>query len=115
MVVNPEALITEATSSDGLHNITLEADFSVNEYFNYFKIGRLVVVNVGGLKTTNPASAILVTQNIPVQRSRAIGCLMNDTSNDNALLYGAVNSNRIWIAVHNTSVPYFGQFVYLTD
>jgi hypothetical protein len=107
--------LNEATTSDGLHNVILEEDFSVSEYFNYFKIGRLVVVNIGGLLTANASIGITVTRDLPIQRSRPIGCLMNDTSNDIAVLYGNVNYTWLSMAVHSPNVKYYGQIVYLTD
>ncbi len=107
--------LNEAITSDGLHNLTLEAGFTATEYFNYFKIGHLVVVNVGGLQTADPSISLLVSQDLPIQLSRPIGCLMNDASNDNAILYGSLYTTRLWIAVHNPNVRYYGQFVYLTN
>ena len=108
--------VNAKTVSDGLHNITLESGFTVDEYMNYFKIGKLVVVNIGGVKHNAATASALVCQGLPVMRSRALGVVANDnTTNKVTVLYGAIGSGYFRISAHEANVRYYGQITYLTD
>lgn len=108
--------VNAKTLSDGLHNITLESGFTIDEYMNYFKIGRLVVVNIGGVKHNATTANATVCQGLPIMRSRALGVVANDsTTNKVTLLYGAIGSDYFRISAHEANVRYYGQITYLTD
>ena len=102
--------------SDGLHNITVETGFTFAEYMNYFKVGKLVIVNIGGITHNAATAAALVCQGLPVMRSRALSVMANDTTTGKVtLLYGAIGAGTLRISAHEANVRYYGQITYLTD
>lgn len=108
--------VNDKTLSDGLHNITVETGFTFAEYMNYFKVDKLVIINIGGITHNATTASALVCQGLPVMRSRALGVVANDTTtNKVTLLYGGVGSGYLRISAHEANVRYYGQITYLTD
>lgn len=108
--------LQDATTTDGLHNITLGSGFSVAEYMNYIKLGKLVIVNIGGLIHTGTGGNVLVCQGLPTMVSRGLSVVANDTtSGKTCLIYGAINTTRLYISAHDANTKYYGQIVYITN
>lgn len=106
--------IKEMTESDGLHNLSVKSAVTVSEYLNYCKIGKLVIVNIGGISISD--NSRLITEDMPIMRSRPTAVLNNNATSDVALVYGDINSNKLWFSGNNReNTTYYGQLVYITD
>lgn len=116
MQENPVSIITQMTTPDGVHSATAETDITVREYIYWWKIGKMVVVDLGGIKTNNSLGNVLITQDIPVMRSRPTCVLRNDTSQDTALIYGTLGTSQLrFSGGYSVNTWYYGQVVYCTD
>lgn len=113
---NVSGALKDMTISDGVHSATAEADITVREYIYWWKIGKIVVVDLGGISTNNSLGNVLITQDIPVMRSRPTCVLRNDTSQDTALIYGTLGTSQLrFSGGYNLNKWYYGQAIYLTD
>lgn len=114
MQENMFAVLKEMTESDGLHNLSVTSAITVSEYFNYCKIGKLVIVNIGGISVSD--NSRLISEDMPIMRSRPTTVLNNNATGDVALVYGDINSNKLWFSGNNKeNTTYYGQLVYMTD
>lgn len=115
MQTNPISLITEMTTSDGIHSATAGADIRIREYIYWWRIGKMVIVDLGGISATNGAGNILITQDLPIMRSRPTAVLRSDAAQDTALVYGSMGTSQLRFAQgYNLNTNYYGQLIYLT-
>ena len=97
-------------------NIQLESGFTVAEYCRYSKIGRLVIVDIGGLKSSSAGSGKIWARHLPIIRTRFVQQLFRDDYNTsiNATVYGYLGTTEA--SGHFPSTyPLYGNFVYITD
>ncbi len=109
--------VEDMVTTDGLHNITPTSGVTVIEYFNYFKIGKLVVVNIGGVVESSGLTAIKIGEGLPVMRSRALAVIANDStpSDYSCVAFGSIGNTELYLSTHSANIGYYGQLVYLTD
>ena len=109
--------VEDMVTTDGVHNVDLNTPYiSAREYCNYFKIGKLVVVNLGGIIDSTGTATMTICSGLPVMRSRALAIVQNDSDvSKSAIIYGMVGSSWLAFATHDANVAYYGQVVYYTD
>ena len=97
-------------------NIQLESGFTVLEYCRYSKIGRLVIVDIGGLKSSSAGSSKIWARHLPIIRTRFVQQLFKDDYNTsiNATVYGNLGTTEAKGHFPST-YPLYGNFVYITD
>ena len=97
-------------------NISLAYGFTVTEYCRYSKFGRLVIVDIGGLKA--PASSLgqVWTTKLPIIRTRFVQQGFRDGYNmtQNGTFYGYTDTTT-GVGHFPANIPLYCNFVYLTD
>lgn len=108
--------LNEATTSDGMHNATAETGITVLEYLRWWKIGKMVIVDLGGISVSSVRANAVITQNLPLMRSRPTGVLRSDAAQDTALIYGIIGTSQLrFSGGHSANTSYYGQVIYMTD
>lgn len=98
-------------------NLALSSGFSKAEYCRYSKIGRLVIVDVGGIIPSNTGSGQKWTESLPIIRTRFVETLFEDNTGPSVYsccVYAGKDTHIAYghfIANHR----YYGTIVYLTD
>lgn len=109
--------VEDMVTTDGLHNVTPTSNVTVIEYFNYFKIGKLVVVNIGGVSESTGLTAVKIGEGLPVMRSRPLAIIANDAtpSTHSCVVFGSIGNTELYLSTHTANTIYYGQLVYYTD
>lgn len=117
MMSDEQTSVEDMVTTDGLHNVTTTSNVYVSEYFNYFKIGKLVVVNIGGVADNTGLTAVKIGTGLPVMRSRALAVIANDStpSTYSCIVFGSIGNTELYLSTHTANIGYFGQLVYYTD
>lgn len=117
LMSDEQTSVEDMLTTDGLHNITPTSSVTISEYFNYFKIGKLVVVNIGGISESTGLTAIKIGEGLPVMRSRALAVIANDStpSDYSCIVFGSIGNTELYLSTHSANIGYFGQLVYYTD
>lgn len=113
---NASGALMDMTTPDGIHDAIPTTGITVLEYLRWWKIGKVVIVDIGGISTSTSGGNVLITQDIPIMRSRPTCVLRSDSAQDTALLYGILGTSQLRFSVgYSANRPYYGQLIYMTD
>lgn len=116
MMSDGQTSAEDMVTTDGLHNVDVPTGVTVSEHFNYFKIGKLVVVILGGVIPPSSTVAITIANNLPVMRSRPLAVVSNDSNSSlTTIVFGSVGLQQLYLSNPTGGIKYYGQVVYYTD
>lgn len=94
------------------------SNITIAEYFRYHRFGKMVVVDIGGMKTSNTAEQVIATSNLPIMRTRPVAIMFSNrtgSSQDHGFLYAALGYRSFTVSIPNTTMYFYAQFIYFTD
>lgn len=108
--------VEDMVTTDGSHNLTAGSTITVASTLSYFKIGKLVVVTLGGVSDSFGASDAIIATDLPKMNIFVVGTVQNDAdATKTALVYGVSGTQILRFASHSANTVYYGQVVYYTD
>lgn len=117
--------LSDGTSVQDAIDVELNVDvqytnsnITIAEYFRYHRFGKMVVVDIGGMKTSNTAEQVIATSNLPIMRTRPVAVMFSNrtgSSQERGFLYGAIGYSSFTVAIPTANTTMYAQFVYFTD